>query len=374
MSDEWLPIEPVDSVEALAAAQKINAAATPEELFGPIPGADRNSQRLALQRRFRELALPVHPDRLSELWEAERSQAEAAFWRLVLFSKSLEQALSLPMSSAPPQERRFVSPIAELVCEPQAFAGGDFSEIWRGRTTTGMKIIVKIAREKADNSWIEKEAKTLDILAQDKDLEPLRRFLPEVIADFDEGGRRALLFDDIPDLLSVRELISLFPNGMPPADATWVARRIVAQASAAAMAGMVHGALLPDHVLVGVRNHEPRHIGWGHAVPLGGRLSHVLDRYRDYYAPELFDRAPADTTMDIYSAGQTIRRLLGGDPKTKSLPKAVPAPLAVIVGRLTEDRPERRYQSGKEALDALSGVARSLWGKRYRPLAIPDSK
>ena len=148
------------------------------------------------------------------------------------------------------------------------------------------------------------------------------------------------------------------------------------QMLAASMAGVVHGAITPDHVMVHPKTHEALHIGWAHAIDRvahpNARITHIIDRWKDWYPPEVFQKKPPDHTTDIYMAGKTILRLFGGDTKQNIFPEHAASPAIIrTVLRCVEDSPARRYQDGKQALDELTRAVRAYWGKTYRPLVMP---
>jgi hypothetical protein len=167
------------------------------------------------------------------------------------------------------------------------------------------------------------------------------------------------------------DIIAAYPGGLDPRDAAWICRRVLAQTLAAAMAGVVHGALTPDHVLVHPLSHEPRHIGWAHALESGGRLARIVTRWRDWYPPEVFDKQTLDHRSDLYMAGKTMLRLFGGDPARNTLPPSVPAELARVVLRCVREARVERPRDGRPVLEAFTRVVRNLWGTVYRPLALP---
>ena len=174
-----------------------------------------------------------------------------------------------------------------------------------------------------------------------------------------------------PDLISITSLMTSFPNGMDPKDAIWICRRIAAQVATAHMAGVVHGAIVPDHVLVNIESHDPVHIGWVHSMKSGDTFTHVISRWKAYYPPEVFTKKPVNVRTDIYMAGKTMIALLGGDVEKNTFPASVPKEIVSAVLKCVEKNPADRYLNGKELLDKLTEVARALWGKSFRKLVLP---
>jgi hypothetical protein len=243
--------------------------------------------------------------------------------------------------------------------------------------------LVKISSEPTFNSWLEREAILLTRFRDAKSgssVAAIGRYVPKLIDTFlIEGPGRTRYRVNVTgftrDIVSVNQIIEAYPRGLEPAQAAWVARRVIAQALAAQVAGVVHGAITPDHVLVGPVTHEPVHIGWVHAIEApkknGGRITHVIDRWRDFYPPEVFDKKAPDLRTDLYMAGKTVIKLLGGDVKRNTLPTVVPDEMKRITLRLVEESPSRRPSDGAAYLDEFTRVVRGIWGRKYRPLDMP---
>jgi hypothetical protein len=368
----------------------LESPSTFETVFGRIPvGVGLAEGQRSLTQSFRRLALPVHPDKIQLYPATLRPRAFELFKRLVGLSKEAQQALS----EGRYQEGFESSGSARVVEESPSFTleskathyelsakainHGDFSTLYGGRSLAGLDVVIKVANSSSNNLWLEREIEVLDwIHRRDKSRE-VAGFTPEMLDTFlvesGAGKLRAIVFEGLSDAVSVTDLIAGFPKGMNPPDAAWVCRRLLGQACAAAMMGLVHGALVPDHLIVGVVTHDPLYIGWTHSVEGAGttRISHVIDRFRDYYPPEVFKKQTVDYRTDLYMAGKTMIKLLGGDLMSHQLPELVPEKMAKVVRRCVEQKRERRYQCPKDALDDMSRAAKSLWGKRYRLLTLP---
>jgi serine/threonine protein kinase len=81
-----------------------------------------------------------------------------------------------------------------------------------------------------------------------------------------------------------------------------------------------------------------------------------------YAAPETYGKAQSDARSDIYSLGATLHHLLSGvDPQDKPfqfepierLRPGISAPLAAIVKKALQNKPEKRYRNVREIRKAL---------------------
>jgi hypothetical protein len=369
-----------------AVALQLKSATTYAAIFGPLPDGDLKGKEKALKKQFHFLARMVHPDYA----KGHESIATEAFKLLNDLHARAEAALAAGIYDSPfvsmkaPEDTELVSANGAYRLAKNAFRTGDFAAIYRGQLVgLNRSVLAKISLEPSLNSWLEREAMILTRFRDAKAGNPLlgiRKFVPDLVDTFliagPVGTRYRVNILGIRDgFVSVADIIQAYPAGLRPAEAAWVARRIIAQTLAASMAGVVHGAITPDHVLVDPTTHEPMHIGWAHSIDdpakRGGRITHVIDRWRDYYPPEVFDKKTSDHRTDLYMAGKTIVQLVGGDVKRNTLPASVPDEMRRIIVRLVEKIPDRRPRDGKAYLDEFTRVVRKIWGTAYLPLTMP---
>lgn len=360
-------------------------------VFGRLPPGSHDEQRQVLRRQFGTLAKLIHPDVVADV---DKAKAGLAFRQLNQLRLDADTAITAgtydrPFTNGRSSTNGHVHSSGPTVLqsatdtyhlEPTPKWRGDFSALYRARSIgTNQAVIIKIAATPPDNARLEYEANFLTrfrgrtaraVLAK---LEP---FLPRLTDTFmvaADGGRRyrANVTVEKPGLVSVTDIRRAFPDGLDPRDAAWIFRRTLAHTIAARMAGVVHGAIVPDHILVEPIKHEPLHIGWTTAVEHGQPITTVINRWREFYPPEVFRKQPADHRTDLYMAGQTMVYLLGGDTKRKTLPKSLPAPVAKIIRQCLDDDPTRRPNDGRVVLDDFTNAIAAVWGRTYRPLTLP---
>lgn len=251
------------------------------------------------------------------------------------------------------------------------FRTGEFSTIHHGTDAKGKQRLIKIAKSSAHNEALERELRVIKFYQSDPKLKDVGRYLPAVKDSLVVDGRLVIVMRYIPDVLDVETIVQAHHGLMDPRDVAWVSRRVIAQVIAAEMGGLVHASILPPHVLVNRASHNPLHIGWAHALdPRNERVKTIVTAYREFYPPEVFKRRRPDCRTDIFMAGKTIAYMLGGDPTNFTIPHSVPDRLVEIVTRCTQEDPEARFQSGGEAMQALTKVVRDLWGEEFRELEV----
>lgn len=370
-------------------ARAIRSARTFANVFGSLGPGDAITRRSGLRKQFGYLAKMVHPDLVAT---KHRTDAAEVFKLLNTLRHAAEEAIQQNTYDAPfgstisfaesEDGGELVSPAGTYRLKVEPLCQGDFSVLYRG-TKQGAKpelVLAKVASDPTSNAWLEKEAALLRTIAgakPDSAIAGIRRFLPQIKDTFLFVGEKNTRYRTtisvwVPDMVSITDIMKAYPAGLDPSEA-WPLRRIIAQTLAASMLGVVHGAIVPDHVLVDPFKHEPLHIGWAHAVKKGEKITQIIDRWRDCYPPEVFAKKAVDHRTDIYMAGATIVKLLGGSVERKSLPAAVPKELATLVLRCLENSPKSRPQDGLELLNEFTRVIRKIWGRNYRVLTIPNS-
>lgn len=374
---------------ALEVIQSQLAAATSfAAIFGALPKGDEKAQRAHLKKQYRALVRMTHPDQVAA---GERPLAHTVFPILVRFYEDAEVALKAGRYDQPHAATKastttsqadvvMKSAMAVYSVKPDIFATGDFANIHLGRDARGGSVLMKVAAETSMNAYLAKEGAFYKQLALRSELAPLRRYLPELLDSFSISERtseqyRVNVFRYMPGYVSLKTIHDAYPKGLDPKDAAWIWRRLIAQALAAEAIGVVHGAIVPDHVLVQPDTHEPLHLGWVHSVERPeerqARLTTVIDRWRDWYPKEIFAREIPSLQTDLYMVGKTMIYLAGGDVARNRFPRHYPAVMKDTVAQLIAEDTRDRPRDGHALLREFTTGIRQLWGTAFRPLTLP---
>jgi hypothetical protein len=139
-------------------------------------------------------------------------------------------------------------------------------------------------------------------------------------------------------------------------------RRLLTALGWAHEAGVVHGAVLPEHVLIHPAEHGVVLVDWCYAVAPGQPLTAVVAAHRDRYPPEALARRPVSPATDIYLATVTVQRLVG---------RRMPAPMRRFVAGCLYDAPRMRPQHAWQLLAELDDLLGHLYGpRRFRPFTL----
>ncbi len=376
------------TLEAIRGA--LTNANTFVDLFGPQSPGDTGEKEI--KKAFARLARLIHPDHVpsplkgvaGDLFMEMKTRRDSAIdaLRNGTYGKPFQK-------SAPEVSNTLtVTGIKETYeLDSASLIEGDFSFIYRGTArVTGDRVIVKIAQEPTANVSLETEAEILRRFgdkSSKNQLKDLASFVPSFVESFvvtEAGGyqRRVTVLTEKSGYISLADIIKAYPDGLDPRDAVWICRRVLGQVLAALKAGVVHTAIVPDHILVHPISHDPLHIGWTHALQhptKSGRLvTQYIDRYQAWYPDEVRRHETPDHRTDLYMAGKTMIALLGGDVRTNKLPSAIPIKLAEHIRRSVTQERARRPDEVWKYFDEFGHIVKSLWGRVYRPLLMPTQQ
>ena len=178
--------------------------------------------------------------------------------------------------------------------------------------------------------------------------------LPEVIAQGPVEGsasKQALVLrHPIGYWGSLAALSERFSQGVDPRHAVWIWRRILDVLHFVHAQGWAHGDVRPEHALVHAEDHGVRLIGWASAKK---------------------DATEKDQTTDLLRCARVVRVLVCGSGGSGVIPHGVPAGLAELLTRSSED--ESFCQThGAEGLDALlrSAAQAAFGAPSFLPLIL----
>jgi len=313
------------ALTAAEAIAMIEAAGGPADLFGHDG-----------LRCYRRLARLTHPDaRPGDARAAAAFATLAALWR------------RHAAEAAP----------AALV------ARGDLANLYLARD--GLR---KIARDPADNDLMDRECRALGLLGRQAG-RPQRAYFPRLvqaqrITDPATGARRRCnVIGPLEGFVSLADVRAAFPAGVDPRDAAWMWRRLLVAIGAAHRAGLVHGAVLPEHVMIHPAEHGVVLVDWCYSGQPGAPLPAIVSRYLAWYPPEIPAREPAGPDTDIWLASACMTELAAG---------LMPARLAAFAKGCMLASPRRRPADAWQLLAELDELLGRLYGpRRFRPFAMP---
>ncbi|MHA6758852.1 BUD32 family EKC/KEOPS complex subunit [Streptacidiphilus sp. PAMC 29251] len=366
------PPRPGTFDEALAA---VRTAATATELLGADPHA--------AARRYRHLVRLLHPDTAPPGRAAEATAACAA----------LNARYTAHSAAGAPPPGTLTTPHHRYTTG-ELHAVGDLAVLRRARAAphrdpyTDLDVLLKIPRSPADNDLIAREATALTRLARHGDPR-FHAYVPTLVETFryteatnptdptdptapggpaDPASRPVRQVNAVLRLDGfhpLTDLLAAWPQGVDPRDAAWIWRRLLVVLGYAHRAGVRHGAVLPEHVLVHPELHGVVLVDWCYSVTGDpAPVPALVERHRDSYPPEVLAREPATEATDIHLASRCMETLMGDQ---------IPPALRAFVTGSTLPEQRRRPHDAWRLLTELDDLLDRLYGPRtFRPLRLPN--
>jgi serine/threonine protein kinase len=222
--------------------------------------------------------------------------------------------------------------------------------------------LLKLPRRPGDNDLMRAEATALGTLERDGDPRH-RAYAPRLIETFtheDSAGVRriATVLQRLDGFVPLTGLA----HRLDPRDVAWMWRRLLTGLGWAHRAGVVHGAVLPEHVLIHPGEHGVVLVDWCYSVPAGGTVPAVVTRHRSAYPPEVMAKQPATAATDIYMATGLMLRLIDHPPER----------MRRFAAGCRYDAPRMRPQDAWQLLAEFDELLDDLYGpRRFRPFALP---
>lgn len=323
---------------------------TVDPFAGLKPGPDGLAEGLKLYRR---LARKLHPDvagsngdmaALNAAWEAaQRRLSGARAGEVTITSRKHAYKVLRPL------------------------VAGDVADLHVAECD-GEEVLLKVARSPKDADLLAAEAESLKAIHAAHD-DGCNGWFPWVLESFafsspGQPKRRCNVLGPLHGFHSMDEVRSA--GWVHPRDIAWIARRILYSLSQAHEVGRVQGGLVPAHVMVHPTGHRVVLVGWGGSVEVGQPLKVRVPNYHDWYPPEVADRGPSGTDLDLFMFGKMLDQSAWAPPG--------PATMAIrAFGRgCALEAKARRPKDATELLAEFDDLLERLWGARtYHQFEMP---
>lgn len=239
----------------------------------------------------RQLLAACHPDlhdgseEAAELFKQVQAAAEQARHPIVLKGK------------------RHSYPLGNML------ANGDVADLYRSGN-----YLVKASRVQGGDVLLRAESEALATIHTEAGDSKYRLYFPLPVESFqirDTFAKRINVFDWAGDYLPLTTVLAKHKT-LDGRHVGWIFKRLLIAIGFANRLGLVHGAILPQHLLINPDSHGLRLIGWGQSVKSGGVIKAVPSAFKDWYPPEVIDKKPATAETDIFMAARCAMHV-GGD-------------------------------------------------------------
>lgn len=347
---------------------RIQGAKKPEDVFGDVPDGPIPDRVRAMTRIFHVIAATIHPDR-----NPGAKNLGAVMTTLVGFRHEAEKLLqegTYGTKRAVVVKATLTSKLGEYVLSHE-LCRGDVATLYLGQFKS-QEVLVKVTRAPGDSDLLDIEAKALTYLRKQTGdtAKTFQKYYPKLLDSFvvvDSGKhRRVNVFPHLPGYRSLAEVRTAYPNGIDPRDAAWMLRRAFEGVGYAHELGRVHGACLPEHILIHPEGHSAQIVGWSYSVKSGQRLTAVSAHRKAMYPPSVFRKEPAKPVVDVQMLGECANFLVVDS--SGKMPTSTPKPIQDFFGSCRSGKIVNAWTAYRQ----YDTVLKSVYGKRsFREFTMP---
>lgn len=311
----------------------VNGARAFSDVF--VVGSGDTTAKLGdIKRTYREAVRHVHPDRLAV---CDKDTGSEAFQMLTEYYQQAIAFAQTGRSSVANSAAVFESGRAKHTVKSRLTEDCDAAACFLTETEkAGIKTetFLKVSPTSTDNDLLAAEAEVLRRLRESGD--PKRWiFYPELVDTFaiqDKTMRlRANAIVWLDNFVNLETVKRAYPAGIEPLDAAWMWRRLLWTLDDAHQKGVIHGAVLPQNVMIWPEKHGLILVDWCYSVQKTGDhyqpIKAVVGRQREWYPEEVLVKKEPTPATDLVMAARVMVHLMGGDPTKGQLPISVPRQL-----------------------------------------------
>lgn len=273
-----------------------------------------------------------------------------------------------------------VGPHTYRVCD--RIAVGSICSIYRCKFMAGSKEVegvFKVARDPRVNDLVANEANVLRRLRSSEVEGKFAPYLPAVVESMGIGGdvstapRQANILRMHDEIHSPDELYTLdevrrhYAGGVDPRHMAWMWRRLLNVLGFAHANDIIHGAVLPMHVLIEPKGHKLVLIDWccavRHAELQNLTLNIISGGHFSWYKRQGAVRTPPAPGLDIAFAARCMIELVGGDPVAAQFPANFEPALVRYFQRCIDSSTLAQNNAWKLLAD-FDHLIQVLWGPR----------
>jgi serine/threonine protein kinase len=233
--------------------------------------------------------------------------------------------------------------------------------------------LLKVARVAEGNAHLEIEQKTVTTLLGIAGNTTYTNYLPALVDSFPTADRfpqRINVFRLEPGFHTLEQVHEQHPT-LDGRHLAWIFKRLLTVLGFCHRQNIIHGAVLPCHVLIHAAGHGLQLVGWGRSVTAGQRITTVPPRYQDWYPAEVPHQQAASPATDLFLAARCLVYLAGGDPATNRMPEAVPAPMRRFLKTCLLKSASMRPDDAWALLEDFDDLLHALYGPpRFHELTL----
>lgn len=342
-----------------AYASRINDAKSPEDLFG-FPGETVSNLVDYIHYQFRQIGKYVHPDR-----NGFSPESHDAFARLNAFKVSALEKIDRGTYGSNPSMLSFASKLGNIEVY-EKFSSWPISRQHLAFGPKNKPFLFSFATTPSLNNFIQHETTIYELIM--KNLQPsfLDCFLPladtGIVKDSSGHQYNYNLFDFSSEYITLEQLIAAYPKGLDPKDAAWIYNQLLDILGILYANDIVHGAILPSNILVGLGDLHKTHLINFNVASIGtSPISAMIKGKEDYYPYEIKNKLHVSCGSDLYMLSKCMIAL--------TEPSSPIAPFFTSFLTLSKTtRTINPFSIRHQFIDLIE----KLWGPRqYHPLTLP---
>lgn len=250
-------------------------------------------------------------------------------------------------------------------------ARGEISDVYvasRARWPSEL-VLLKVLRDADDAPLLQKEWHFLNRLQTSAAGESMDLWLRVPVPVVADEGNLSCVYRWANGFSHTFEMVrAIYRDGIPPVSSIWVWRRILEVLAIMRRGGFVHGAILPNHLLIQSGEHGVRIVGFSCADVQDAPLRLVCTDFEDFYPAAALDSKILTAAMDIVMSARCVTYLLGGT--TDDIPNRVPPRLADLLRRVaTAD--DHTDLDAWQLRNEVGEVGRALFGPpAFHPIEL----
>lgn len=362
------------------AFKAVDSATSAHDLF--------NGDKDKAQKVYRDLAKVLHPDHVPPKQLAE---ANAAFAKLANLWKAYESGdADRPFASVTIATRKRAYVVGSLI------AAGDIAGVYNAEYREAdetKRAALKVTRSPVNNDLVQNEAQVLKHLADKMDPTGLP-YVSQLLDAFKyrdattNADRQVNVLTSLDGFYTLSEVKAAYPDGLDIRDVMWMWKRLLIAIGHAHRAGVVHGAVTPDHVLIHPEQHGLCLVDWCYATvakPVTTKLptdpwfnydgDEVLDtgkvefaplkaiapKWKSFYPAGVLDKKPVSAKTDVTMAAKTIGTLFNADTPVR-------------IARFNNACIKAPDEDAWALMNELTELASEHFPRRFRPFSMAAAK
>lgn len=362
---------------------KLVGAKYPEEIFGPPPLDEK-----ALKNTRNMFARICHPDKNgnSMLSNLTFGRLESIYHEALSRMKNGQYGNGKVIFAKNATAPYIPFMLSKKYKAVKAYELGDIADlhVCDHIDRASKLMLAKIVRNTADNDLMRLE---VDHLRQVRTLMQTRKTpwidcVPEVYDSFtiDDGSAgkksRVNVIEYFKGFYSAKQIRALIPDGVDARTLVWMWKRLLLLMDWSHHAGIVHGAILPQHIMFypdndgkkdrDLRKHAIRLVDWCYSINYQktSSLSAWVAGSKDFYPPEVAAKKGVDPCTDLFMGAKTMLYLAGGDVVKNVFPSHIPKELADCILKCLKAEQSRRPRDIQVYFKEFEDVAGRVFGPR----------